>query len=192
VPDFGVAGTVRMEFRPAAAGATADPAILFANGTRTAAFSVVEGDDMAHFGSALQMLFQTGTTAGTIVFTTVLGAYQDQTSVTIPAEPVGMDKVAVTRTSSGLEVRVTSFDNTRSASQLVFTFYDRSDAVVTPGAIRVDVTASFSAYFATPDQGGAFVLTAAFPVTGSADQVAGVEVEMSNSTGAARSGRVRF
>jgi len=73
-----------------------------------------------------------------------------------------------------------------------FTFFDRSGSTIPSGAIQTDASADFRAYFERSEVGGVFSLRAVFPVTGSPDQIDGVEVEMPNSVATARSARVRF
>ncbi|MGI8742470.1 MAG: hypothetical protein ACR2NN_07840 [Bryobacteraceae bacterium] len=58
--------------------------------------------------------------------------------------------------------------------------------------IRVDETSDFRRYFGAGKAGGAFQLRATFPVTGDATQIAGVDVEMTNSAGIAKTQRISF
>ncbi|MCL5742450.1 MAG: choice-of-anchor D domain-containing protein, partial [Acidobacteria bacterium] len=61
-------GELRVELQPAGPGA-ADPAVLFpATGNRFAAFTVKEGESVARFNGQTSLLFQTGTTAATLLF----------------------------------------------------------------------------------------------------------------------------
>jgi hypothetical protein len=94
---------------------------------------------------------------------------------------------AIRRTSAigQLTVSVSGFDNTRSVSQVRFTFYDRSSKTI-GDTVTADVTTVFQAYFKNPEMGGMFVLRAQFPVTGDATQIDSVEVELTNSTGVTR------
>ena len=57
-------GTVTLSFTPVDASVPPDPAIAFASGGQTAAFTVSPGDTQGRFGADPQALFQTGTTAG--------------------------------------------------------------------------------------------------------------------------------
>jgi hypothetical protein len=76
------------------------------------------------------------------------------------------------------------YDNNRSISSVVFTFHTASGAVVSPGAMTVDLTQNFASYFQTNLQiGGSFMLTAAFPVTGDISQIASVTTVFKNSAG---------
>ena len=184
-------GTLTMEFRPGLAGA-ADPAVLLASGGRSVRFTVTPGDDRAYFGDLPGMPFQTGTTSGSLVFTLQMGTATDQQTVEVPAAPVGINTVQATHSGAGIEVRITGYDNVRTAGPLGFTFYDRSGGVIAPGTIRADSSADFGRYFQTSDLGGQFQLRAAFPVTGDASGIDSVEVELTNSAGSAKSTRTRL
>jgi hypothetical protein len=89
-------------------------------------------------------------------------------------------------------VDVKGFDNTHSLGPVAFMFFDRTGAPVQPGAIRVHAQADFRRYFESSTVGGSFSLKASFPVAGSITDIRGVEVEVTNSVGAARSTRIEF
>ena len=185
-------GRVVLDFQPAAGGFPRDPAIVFPSTNSPAAtFTVTEGQSQARFGDKQQIEFQTGTTAGTLTIRAELGPYTEQTSLTLNPAPVGIDAASGLRTSSGLEVYIAGWDNTRSAGQLSFTFYGPAGAVVA-GPIRADAAAAFQRYFQSSEVGGIFSLRALFPVTGDASGVGGVEVEIVNSSGTTRSKRIAF
>jgi len=186
-------GQVQMEFRPSVGGGTDDPAILFtATGSRRATFQVAETDTAGHFGVQPAIDFQTGTTAGAIVFTVQLGDVTEQASIAIAPAPIGVDTTRGTRSAGGLEVRIQGFDNTHSASRLSFTFFDASGRAVNPGAIQVDGAAAFRQHFASAGVGGMFSVQAVFPVTGDAQQIREAEVEMTNSVGTTTTKRIGF
>jgi hypothetical protein len=176
-------GTIALAFQPAS-GLKDDPAVRFVSpGGRNASFSVKEGDTTIAFGSADGLMFQTGTTAGSIVFTITLGGATQQATVTIAPGTVSVDSANAARRVSDIDVSVSGFDNTRTAGALAFTFFDKSGRVIGPGAIRVDSSADFQKYFSTSQVGGAFLFRATFPVTGDASQIGAVEVELANSAG---------
>jgi hypothetical protein len=185
-------GQVQMEFRPSQPGA-ADSGILFIpTGNQVAPFAVNEGDTVARFGSQNGIDFQTGTTAGEIVFTATLGEYTEHATLTIPRAAIGLDSTRTLRTSAGLDLQINAFDNTRSASKLTFTFFDQGGNALSPGAITVDGAAAFQQYFAPSTVGGVFGLHAFFPVHGNPGQVESVEIQLVNSMGTAKTGRLRF
>jgi hypothetical protein len=153
---------------------------------------VAAGDLAARFGDTTEAVFQTGTTAGTIVLVAEIGGYTEQTSIAIPSSAVKLDRSTATRNGNALELQVTGFDNTRSAGGLTFTFYDRQGNTVQPGAIRVNAAEDFRRYFDASKLGGTFSLRATFPVAGDASKIDSVEVEFLNANGSARSSRLRF
>jgi hypothetical protein len=186
-------GTVTMEFQPASAGMGDDPAIRFINsGARTLSFQVKEGDRTGSFPTGVDTMFQTGTTAGAIVFRVKLGSYDNAFSFPIGPTAVYVDHATATRRVNDLDVSVTGFDNTGTAGRFAFTFYDRSGGLVQPGAIHADWSQSFLNYFKSSKVGGSFTLRATFPVSGDGSQIAGVEVEMTNSAGSTKTTRFSF
>jgi Abnormal spindle-like microcephaly-assoc'd, ASPM-SPD-2-Hydin len=186
-------GEVDIDFNPAEAGANSDSGIQFlSTGTRAVTFNVNQGDTVAHFGSDTSVTFQTGTTAGNIVFTVKLGFFVGTKTLTIAPAVVGFDSNQAQRTSAGLDLRLAAFDNTRSTSSMTFTFFDQSGASLPPGAITVDASAALGHFFASSDLGGVFGLHAFFPVNGNPAQVAAVEVKMTNSSGTAQTARLPF
>lgn len=184
-------GELSMQFQAGAPGKASDPAVQFpANGQQTISFTVAEGDEVARFAGQPETEFQTGTTAGSIVFTVKLGPHTEQLTVDVPNAPVVVDTARATRTAAGIEVRTTGYDTSRSATRLTFTFFDRQERAVAPGAIQVDGTEAFRQYFLTTGFGSIFTLLAVFPVRGDASQIGAVEIELMNSLGATSTGRV--
>jgi hypothetical protein len=180
----GGSGTLTLDFRPAMPGAT-DPTIAFASGGRVISFTVAVGDAQVHFASGLNAPFQTGTTAGALVFAVQLGGSTDQQTIAISPAAVGVTAAQALRQTGLIEVQVTGFDNTRSAGALAFTFFDAAGNTLAPGAIQTDASAAFANYFQSSAAGGAFLLTAVFPVTGDASQVVAFEAQITNSAGTA-------
>ncbi|MCC6857046.1 MAG: choice-of-anchor D domain-containing protein [Bryobacterales bacterium] len=188
----GGTGRIVAEFTPEPQGFPPDPGIVFVStGSASASFTVAEGDSAARFDGAGEIVLQSGTTAGRLAVRVELGAHREEQVLVIPPEPPGIDTLRASRNSSGLEVYLAAFDNTRSAGQLSFTFYDQAGTAVPPGAIRVDARSEFQRYFQTSEVGGAFALRAVFPVSGDASRITAVEVELSNSAGS-RSRRAGF
>jgi hypothetical protein len=186
-------GTLTLEFRSAVTGVTDDSAIQFMSGPRRAAtVTIAVGDTAAKFGAQSNISFQTGTTAGTLVFTLTLPAGIQQTNLVVAPAAVNIDKATGVRRVNDLDVSLTGFDNTYSATQLAFTFFDKSGATMQPGVIRVDVTSDFRLYFNSTKTGGAFALLATFPVSGDATQVGGADVQITNSAGVVKTQRINF
>ena len=184
-------GTLTLDFQPAS-GLTDDSAIVFVSGGRTAAFTVSPGDTQGYFGAQLTAIFQTGTTAGALTFTVQLGGVTAQQTIAILPTTVGITSVQGVRSTAGIQVQVTGFDNTHSAGPLTFTFFDAAGNAIAPGAISTNATAGFSSYFQNSGQGGVFLLTAVFPVTGNPSQVGAFQVQIANSAGTAQSARTVF
>ncbi len=196
-------GTVTLAFQPAAAGVADDPTVTFSDGTRSAAFSVAEGSSSGQFGTASFVQFGTGTTAGTLVFNVELGSNSGQTSITIAPSAIGIDAAVAVRnvscisaylycTATNVELQVNGWDNARTASEVVFRFYDSSGNAIAPGDISVDAASAFQQYFQTSSLGGVFAVHALFPITGDANRVTAADVSLANSAGTSRTARIQF
>jgi hypothetical protein len=176
-------GSITLDFTPLAKGA-GDVAIQLGIVGRWLPFTVAPGD------TALPTVnFQTGTTAGTIGFTVELGGATDRKTVVIPAAPVAILTAQATRSAGTIDVRITGFDNTRTAGPVTFTFFDSTGAAID---IRADYTADFAAYFPLSDAGGAFLLHSIFPVAGDASKITEFAVQMTNAAGSATTGKIKF
>ncbi|HLH00047.1 MAG TPA: choice-of-anchor D domain-containing protein [Bryobacteraceae bacterium] len=180
----GGSGTLTMQFQPSVPGVGDDPAVQFLSGSRrNATVSISPGDSMGKFNGQPSIAFQTGATAGTIIFTLTLPSGTQQTSLIIAPAPIVLDTASSLRKTGELDVSLTGLDNTYTASQMSFTFYDSKGAVVQPGAIPVSVASSFQQYFASTQAGGTFALLAKFPVTGDTTQIASVDIQITNAAG---------
>ncbi len=178
-------GTLTMAFQSSVPGVSDDAAIQFLSGPfRTATVSVAIGATSATIGGQSSMAFQTGATAGTITFTLTLNNATQQLSLTIPASPIILDSATAVGLLGSLNVACSGFDNTYSASQLAFTFYDLTGKVLPQGVINADAASAFQQYFATTQAGGSFALLATFPVTGNSAKIGFVTVQITNSIGA--------
>lgn len=185
-------GMLTMEFHPSVPGVSDDAAVQFLSGPiRIATVTISAGDSMAKFNGQPGIAFQTGATAGTILFTLKLSnGSQQQASLTIPASPVNFDMATSVRKFGELDVSLAGFDNTYSASQLTFTFYNSKGATIQPGPISVDVSSIFQQYFTSTQVGGMFALLARFPMTGDSTQVVSVDVQITNAAGVTTAQRV--
>ena len=179
-------GTLTMTFSPSVPGVTDDPAIQFLSGPfRQATVSIPVGAKSALIGGATSMAFQTGTTAGTISFTlTIESGAPQQFSLTIPPAPIVLDSENAVRELGSLSVSFSGFDNTYSASQLAFTFYDITGKELPQGVINVSASSAFQQYFSSTQAGGSFALLATFPVSGDTTQIGYVTAQITNSLGA--------
>jgi hypothetical protein len=182
-----LAGLLKLQFTPANASLPTDPGIyLDGNQQQTLVqpFLVPAGTSTAQFGSASYVTLHTGTSAGNFVLTAMTGSVSDQISFSIaPAAPVITSNI-LTMSDDNAQIVMQGFDNTHAVTGLTFTFYTASGSVVSPGALSVDVTNSFSQYYAAnPQIGGSFQITANCPVTGDVSQVHSVAVSVKNATG---------
>jgi hypothetical protein len=178
-------GTLTMAFQSSVTGVTDDPAIQFLSGPlRQATVNVAIGATSATIGGEAGMAFQTGTTAGTITFTLTLGnGAPQQAALVIPPAPVLLDIFTAVRQLGALDVAFAGFDNTYSASQLAFTFYDLTGKALPQGAINVDAASTFQQYFSASQAGGSFQMLATFPVTGNTAEIGFVAAQIVNSLG---------
>lgn len=175
-------GQVSMEFHPGGPVTTDDAGIQFlATGSRTATFTVSTGDTAGRFAGQSAIEFQTGATAGEIVFTVRLGDYTETSKLVIPPAVIAVETASASRTSGGFEVNVSALDNTRATSILTFTFFDKHGAPLSP--VQADATGAFLGFFDSSGMGGVFSLKAAFPVSGNADEVSSVKVQLTNAAG---------
>lgn len=191
---YAATGGVRLGFTPAAAGGKDDNQIFFvATQSRALAFSVQPGDTYATFGVTQSPAFQTGTTAGTLTFSVDFQGVTNQSKSSIPAQAIAVDATIANRPNdSELDVQINGFDNTRTAGQLAFTFFDKTGATVAPGRIVYDATTAFQQFFQTSTAGGMFSVLARFPVRGSTANIATADVELTNSAGTTTAAKLKF
>jgi hypothetical protein len=186
-------GTLTMQFQSSVPGVSDDPAVQFLSGPKRAAtVTISAGDTLAKFGTQTSIPFQTGSTAGTILFTLSLPSATQQSSLTIAPSAPRVDTAGAVRRVGNLDISLIGIDNTYSASQLAFTFYDKNGITIQPGAIRVDATSDFRLYFAASQVGGQFALLATFPVSGDVNTVAGFDVQITNTAGATKTQKITF
>ncbi len=196
-------GTVVLTFQSAVTGVDDDPTIAFADGTRSATFSVIEGGTAGQFTGGPTVMFGTGTTAGTLTFTVTLGTKTVQSTVVIAPSAVVIDAAVAARnvacaaselycTTVNVELQINGWDNTRSTSQVIFSFYDPSGNAIAPGNITVNAASAFDQYFSGSALGGVFGMHALFPVNGSSDQVVGAQVQITNASGSVETTKITF
>lgn len=199
----GGSGTVTLSFESAVSGVIEDAGVAFHDGTRSAGFTVAEGGSAGQFAVGPALPFGTGTTAGTLNFTVTLGSNTAQARVTIAAAAIGIDAAVAARdvgcdpvvlycTATNVQLKVNGWDNTRSASQMTFTFSDPAGNTIAPGAITVDAGSAFGSYFTVSDLAGVFGVNAFFPITGDSNQVAAAQVQITNSVGSVTSAKITF
>ena len=193
-----LSGTVVLTFTADTVNAppapTDDPALQFANGSRTIRFTIPAGATAAQFEGT--PAFQTGTLAGTIILTTsfstgstpVPGVIAPRTIRVLRAAP-SIRSATVTRTASGFDVTITAFSTPREVTQAVFRFTPSSGANLQTTELTLPLTAPASAWFtgdASRAYGGQFTYRQSFTLTGEANAIASLSVTLSNSTGASQ------
>jgi hypothetical protein len=196
-------GTLTMTFQSTVQGHSDDPAIQFLSGPlRQATVSISPGDTTAMFdGNQSNSVFQTGATAGTITFTLTLNgnptpaaqatltigpapvSFASATSIRLLGSTINNGEPAGVPVGGEVDISISASDNTYSASELAFTFFDRKGATMQPGVIRVDATSNFQSYFNSTTTGGAFGLLAKFAVTGDVTQIISTDIAITNSAG---------
>ncbi|MBV8551596.1 MAG: choice-of-anchor D domain-containing protein [Acidobacteriaceae bacterium] len=180
-------GDLKIQFTPSVPNVSDDPAVVFlATNTRELNVAVAQGSQSATYNSQSAIAFQTGTTAGTLALTlTFPDAAPYTQSFTISPAQIFISSAHAVVQSPNLVLTLDGYDNTYSAGDLSFLFYDTSGKPLTPSALNVNVASDFHQYFFTNNQaGGAFALQATFAVTsGDATKVGSVAVTLTNTAG---------
>jgi hypothetical protein len=181
---FAGTGTLSMTFVPSVNGVSNDTAVAFlATNSRQLNVDFPVGAQTATYKGQSAIAFQTGTTAGTLTFKLDLvntPSYSQDFAIS-PAT-IHLTSATAVRQNPNLVVTVNGYDNSYSAGQLSFTFYDLSGKLISP--VTVNAATSFQQYFSTNNQaGGAFALQASFPVQGDVTQVGSVAISLTNSQG---------
>jgi hypothetical protein len=185
-------GRLRLEFQPESGGA-GDPAVMFlATRAQSIPFIIREGESQALFGAEREAVFQTGTTAGALRFLAEAGGYTETYTAAVGASAIRIETARTARVAGGVEVQLTGYDNTRTAGPMRFTFFGPEGAPLAGMPMSVDARVPFRRYFDSTPAGGLFSMKAVFPVTGSVTGIAGVEVEMENAVGVAKTIRLPF
>lgn len=155
---------------------TEDPAIQFASGGRTVAFTIPANSTLALFnGSATSIPLQTGTTAGSIVITPAF-ALQNGFILTPSSPPVLTMTIAaaapqlvsgsiVSETLDGFSLVLNGYVTARSLKQLTVQVTPVSGNSFSSTSLTVDLTSSAAAWFqsaASSSFGGAFQITIPF------------------------------
>jgi hypothetical protein len=188
------AGSMILTFSPSIKTVTDDAAVRFvATSTRVASFTVNVGATAITLNAQPNIVFSTGTTAGTITFTVDSGIYgvsgSPSTSVTTAAAPVALASSAATSRANELDVVISGFDNTYSIGGMSFAFVDRNGAAI--ASIPADFRTDFQTFF-KGQNGSSFLMRVSFPVTGDVSQVGGVTVVLNNSAGVATTPSLKF
>jgi hypothetical protein len=188
------AGSITLTFSPSIKTVTDDTAVRFvATSTRVASFAVNVGATAITLNAQPNIVFSTGTTAGTLTFTVNSGIYglsgSPSTSVTTAPAPVALASSAATSRANELDVVISGFDNTYSIGGMSFAFVDRGGAAI--ASIPANFSADFQTFF-KGQNGGSFLMRVSFPVTGDVSQVGGVTVVLNNAAGVVTTPSLQF
>ena len=192
-----VKGQVTLSFQPAASAARDDPSIQFSTGGRSVSFNVPAGTTRAVFPSNT-MALQTGTVAGTIslnLTSDLPGANIGQSVTVAVATPV-ITSATVLSTSSGFQVEIAGFSNSRKLTSASFHFSAKSGQAVQTGDLTVSVASAASQWYSSSGStafGGQFLLTVPFTVQqGASTGLASVSVQVQNDAGDSESATASF
>ena len=188
------AGSMTLSFSPSVKTVTDDAAVRFvATSTRVASFAVNAGATAITLNAQPNIVFSTGTTAGTLTFTVDSGIYglsgSPSTSVTTGPAPIALASSAATSRANELDVVISGFDNTYSIGGMSFAFVDRSGAAI--ASIPADFSADFQTFF-KKQTGSSFLMRVSFPVTGDVSQVGGVTVVLNSAAGVVTTPSLKF
>lgn len=189
------AGTLTLAFTPSTNVVTDDATVQFvATSKRVASFQVAAGATALTINARPNIVFSTGTTAGTLAFAIDPGIFglsgSASTSLTTRLGPIAMSSSGATSRANELDVVVAGFDNTYSIGVMSFAFVDRSGGPLT--SLSADFTTNFKAFYQGQTAGSSFLMRVSFPVTGDASQVGGVNVTLTNTAGAVTTPRLNF
>ena len=179
---MGGGGTLELEF------SGDDPAVRLGTG-RVATFSIAAGSRMAQFGTAEDILLQTGTVSGLIRLRIRAPGSELIREFQIEQQPVVVDEAKATREGSTIVVAITGFDNSRGAASMIFRFADRAGNPL-GSVFTVTPENEWKSYFQTSGMGGVFRLRAVFPVAGDASLVGSVTAEIANTVGRTEIGKL--
>jgi hypothetical protein len=190
-------GTVQLSFSSTAPGLPAgyvDPGLQFSTGQTSATFSIGAGSNSARV-AALQQGTVEGTIAVTLMNLTANGVSVLPSStvigtVTIPPLPpvITAGSVQITNlSSSGFDVVLTGYSDTRDMTTATFTFTPASGSAFSgTTTFAVPVSSVFTSWFdsaAGQQNGSMFLLTVPFTISGPTSVLGSVSVTLTNSVG---------
>jgi hypothetical protein len=195
-------GTLTMTFTSDAAVPANDPAVVFANGRRTATFTVDAGSTLARFADGAGIL-QTGTVAGLIELSVRLEAGgQDLTPSPAPRQTARVNSAApvlrtvrARRVTGGLEVEIIGFATSRELRQAVFRFTPIPGSALQTTELNVALESGARAWYeseASRQFGSQFTMTQQFNVQGDTSAIASVTVTITNAQGTSAAATASF
>lgn len=181
---FALTGTLALSFNSEVF--VTDPAVQFATGGKSVAFSIPAGQTKAVFqNNDKQVRLQTGSVAGSIVltpsFVTVDGGVNltptnPQTLVLSVAQsaPRLMNVVISSKTGTAITLQITGYATGRALTQMDFTFTPTGGENVSTSKVSVPVESSFVAWYqgsASQSYGSLFTATITFSFSGDVTNV---------------------
>ena len=192
-----VTGQVMLAFQPTGPAARDDPSIQFSTGGRTLRFTIAAGNTHATFPASTVAL-QTGTVAGTITLTVssdLPGGTPSSSATVAPTAP-GIQSMTVVTNSTGFQVQIAGFSNSRDLTAASFHFTAASGQTLQTSDLTVDLSSVASQWYSGTNSsqfGGAFLLVVPFTVQqGASSGLASVSVQLRNTQGTSSAGSARF
>jgi hypothetical protein len=192
---YDLTGKLTLTFNPSTFAD--DPAIQFAAGGRSITFQIPANSVNAVFsGSSSTTSLQTGTTAGTITLSaniTVANYNLTQTSapsvtMTIPSAAPAIRSVTVAnKTTSGFDLLITGYSNTRSLSTLNFQIAGTPGSSLGTTSLSADVNSAFTGWYQSSESqpyGTQFTVSVHFAIAGDSTVLASISTTATNSVGA--------
>lgn len=183
--------TVTFTLTFASAVGVDDPAIQFSNGKRTTQVTIPAGTT-----TSPNVQFSTGTVAGTITLTLdfQIAGGQDVTPTPAPTQVIQIAAAAPVITavtaqnnSSGLEVDVTGFSNTREIVSASFQFQAAAGTNLQTSQVPVPTAPQlFATWYSDPTSqqyGSRFTYAQQFTISGNMTGISGVTVTLTNKQG---------
>ena len=192
-----VTGQATLTFQPSGPAARDDPSIQFSTGGRTLSFTIAAGNTHATF-PASSVAFQTGTVAGTITLTVssdLPGGTPSSSAAVAPTAP-GIQSMTVVTNSTGFQVQIAGFSNSRDLTAASFHFTAASGQILQTSDLTVDLSSLASQWYSGTSSsqfGGAFLLVVPFTVQqGASSGLASVSVQLRNTQGTSSAGSASF
>ena len=192
-----VTGQVTLMFQPSGPAGRDDPSIQFSTGGRTLSFTVAAGNTHATF-PASTVAFQTGTVGGTITLTVssdLPGGTPSSSATVAPTAP-GIQSMTVVTNSTGFQVQIAGFSNSRDLTAASFHFTAASGQTLQTSDLTVDLSSLASQWYSGTSSsqfGGAFLLVVPFIVQqGASSGLASVSVQLRNTQGTSSAGSASF
>ena len=197
-----ITGQATLSFHPNAVVNEDDPAIQFSSGGRIVNFTIPANAMHALF-PVTPIAFQTGTAAGTIGLDFTAQSDGDGLStaglsrlVTVAPAVSVIRSATVLKTTTGFQVQVVGFSNTRELDNISFHFTPASGQSLQTTDVTVNLSDTANQWFASEASaqfGGQFLLILPFTIQqGSWGQIGSAEVRIQNAQGSSDTVTAKF